>query len=326
MRPFKVLVVQNIPEIGYKMLKEAGFEVVIPENLEDETLEELAAECDGMLVRTRNIPRGLIEKAKKLKVIARSGVGYDNVDIQAAAQRGIYVCNVPQSNSNSVAEQVVGMMISLAHQILKADKALRMNQFGVRDLYIGSELKGKTLGLIGFGSIGQLTAKKCGLGLDMNVMAYDPYFKNEEEFDYVEFVSSIDLLLSESDFVSLHLPYSSDLHHFIGEKELNKMKSSAFLINCARGGLVDEKALYDAIKNARISGAGLDVFEEEPPKKDHFLWELENIIVTPHMAAHTKDSLEAMASGAAKEIINVLSGEHPRNCVNKHLFTKEMNL
>ncbi|MFB4165312.1 hydroxyacid dehydrogenase [Alteribacillus sp. JSM 102045] len=325
MKPFKVLVVQPILERGMQTLIDADIDIVQPNSLEDETLAELAADCDGMLVRTKTIPRKIIERATKLKVIARSGVGYDNVDLEAAAQRGIYVCNVPQANANSVAEQVIGMIIALAHRIIKADKALRQNRFEVRETFIGSELKGKTVGLIGFGSIGQLTAKKCAFGLDMDVVAYDPFLENKNKFDYLTFMDSVESVLKISDFVSLHLPYSSELHHFIGEQEINKMKGGAFLINCARGGLVDEKALYQAIKNERISGAGLDVYEEEPPQKNHYLWELDNVIVTPHMAAHTKEALEAMAVGAAKEIIDVFNGKQPQSCVNKYLLDRKIN-
>lgn len=320
MKRFKVLVVQPIAKEGIQMLEKADIDVIYPENYEHDTLIAAVADCDGMIVRTKEVSRKLIESTSKLKVIARSGVGYDNIDIQAAAKKGIYVCNVPQANSNSVAEQVVGMMLSLAHQIVKADKALRKNRFNVRELYIGTELKGKTIGLIGFGSIGQLTAKKCAQGLDMNVMAYDPYFKNRNSFDYIQFEDSIDKLLKESDFVSIHLPYTYALHHFIGENEFAKMKSTSFLINCARGGLVDEASLYKAIKNGEIAGAGLDVFEQEPPQENHYLWELENVIVTPHMAAHTNESLGAMASGAAEAVIAVLNGKEPRSCVNKYLF------
>ena len=326
MTQYKVLVVQPISSSGMEVLKNANVEIIQPESTKDEVLEEIVVDCDAILVRTKVISRSLIEKAKKLKVIARSGVGYDNIDIIAAAEKGIYVCNVPRVNSNAVAEHVVGMIIALSRNILKADKALRKNHFEVREYFIGNELTDKTIGLIGYGNIGQLTAKKCALGLDMNVIVYDPYIQNERSLENVVFVDSVDTILEQSDFVSLHLPYTSELHHIIGEKELQKMKSTASLINCARGGLVDEKALYKAIKYNEIRGAGIDVFENEPPEDNYTLWNLENIIVTPHMAAHTKESLGQMASGTAKEIINVLQEKEPVNCVNKHLFSSIQNI
>lgn len=248
---------------------------------------------------------------------ARHGIGVDNIDIEAAAERGIFVTNVPESNINSVAEHTVGMMITLAHHIQKADKEIRKGRYEVRHQFIGTELAGKTLGLIGFGRIGRLVAKKCAGGMDMKVLVYDPYVK-EIDMEGVTWVDSVDAILTQSDFVSLHLPYLPELHHFINKEALEKMKPTAYLLNCARGGLVDEQALYQAIKSGEIAGAGLDVFEEEPAPVQHILWELDQVIVTPHMAAHTEEAMIRMAVGAADEIIAVLKGQGPTNCVNKH--------
>ena len=222
------------------------------------------------------ISKEMIERMKNLKVIARSGVGVDNIDIQAATEKGVYVCNVPDANFVSVAEHVIGFIVSLSHQIVKSNYALKNGNFNVRHLYMGKELKGKTIGIIGFGKIGQLVAEKCVKGLSMNVLAFDPYV-SETFIEKVQLVSDVDIIFKESDFISLHLPYISRLHHFVNEEKIKMMKSSAYLINCARGGLVDEVALAKAIKNKEIAGAGIDVFEKEPEKNNSLL-SLENVI------------------------------------------------
>lgn len=320
MERFKVLVLQAIHEKGLSVLENGNCKVVVPNLLDQRTLEGLAQDADAILVRTAPIDRELIACAPKLKVIARHGAGVDNIDVQAAAQRGVYVCNTPHANSNSVAEHTVGLMIGLSHQMLKSDQALRQGQFQVRNQYIGTELQGKTLGIIGLGNIGRRVALKSALGMEMNVIAYDPFMKGDSGLDYVQLTDSLEVLLSEADFVSLHIPYMPELHHFIGRDAMSKMKPGAFLINCARGGLVDEQALYEVLKEGRLAGAGLDVFEQEPPPAKHPLWELDNVIVTPHMSAHTDDAMVAMAAGAAEEIVRVLQGDQPVYCVNKHLI------
>ncbi|MGG1598184.1 hydroxyacid dehydrogenase [Paenibacillus naphthalenovorans] len=321
MKRYKVMVAQPIAKEGLERLEQAGLEVIYPEQPVDDRLLEVPEDCDAILIRTAQIGRQVIEQCPQLKVIARHGIGVDNIDMAAASEKGIFVTNVPRSNTNSVAEHVVGMMIALAHHIVKADKVLRKGRFEVRNLFIGSELAGKTLGLIGYGNIGRLVVNKCTSGLGMNAIVYDPYVK-EVHLDGVRLVDSIETILTESDFVSLHLPYLPEMHHFINAEALKKMKNSAYLINCARGGLVDEEALYHAIQSGDIAGAGLDVFEDEPAPKQHLLWELEQVIVTPHMAAHTKDALIRMAVGAADEIIAVLNGKEPAHCVNRHQLNR----
>ena len=321
MKRYKVMVAQPIAKEGLERLEQAGLEVIYPEQPIDDRLLEVPEDCDAILIRTAQIGRQVIEQCPQLKVIARHGIGVDNIDMAAASEKGIFVTNVPRSNTNSVAEHVVGMMIALAHHIVKADKELRKGRFEVRNLFIGSELAGKTLGLIGYGNIGRLVVNKCTSGLGMNAIVYDPYVK-EVYLDGVRLVDSIETILTESDFVSLHLPYLPEMHHFINAEALKKMKNSAYLINCARGGPVDEEALYHAIQSGDIAGAGLDVFEDEPAPKQHPLWALEQVIVTPHMAAHTKDALIRMAVGAADEIIAVLNGKEPTHCVNRHQLNR----
>jgi len=321
MKKHKVVVIteghEEIAQEGIEMLEKENFELVVPENHEKIMEEKELKECDAILVRGAKIDRELIESIPELKIIARCGVGTDNIDIDAATDNGVVVSNVPDANFVSVAEHVIGLLLALSRQIVKADKALRKGHFDARHKYMGSEVNGKTIGIIGMGRIGQIVAKKCMDGLDMTVLAFDPYADKSVIDKRIEFVDSVDDIFSNSDFVSLHLPYIAELHHFINRESFQKMKESAYFINCARGKLVDEAALAEAIQNGEIAGAGIDVFEDEPPRTDNILWSLDNIIVTPHMGASTNESLTLMAVGAAKEIIRVLHGEKPKNSLNK---------
>ncbi|WP_165971948.1 hydroxyacid dehydrogenase [Paenibacillus piri] len=320
MKPFNILVMQHIHSEGLEVLRQANCRITIPDRLDRETVLPLAREADAILVRTAAIDRTLIESAPNCKVVARHGAGIDQIDQKAAAERGIFVCNTPHANSNSVAEHAVGMMIALSHHMLKGDRALRQGDFDARNRYIGTELLGKTLGIIGLGNIGKRVARKCALGMEMNVIAYDPFLEDGSGLGYVRMSDSFDALMAESDIVSLHVPYVPQFHNLIDRRALSLMKPGALLINCARGGLVDEQALYELLKEGKLAAAGLDVFEHEPPIGRHPLWELDNVIVTPHMSAHTEDALIAMAVGAAEEIVRVLRNEQPLYCVNRHLF------
>lgn len=316
MSTFKVLIPQPIAKEGMELLRSNGCEIIIPDPSSPKSLIDLSKDCDAILVRTAKVTRELIESANKLKIIARHGVGLDNVDIEAASENDIFVSNTPAANINSVAEHVLGMMLSISRQIVKADNAIRKGEFEVRNIYIGTELKGKTIGLIGLGNIGKLVAEKCALGFGMKVLAYDPYIKSLDQ-DYIRLTETIEEIMSESDFVSLHVPYNKRLHHLISEDLLLKMKPEAYIVNAARGGLIDEKALYSILADKKIAGAALDCFEEEPTPLKHPFWQLDNVVVTPHMAAHTKESMVRMAVDPAKEIIRVKNNLEPLICVNR---------
>jgi D-3-phosphoglycerate dehydrogenase len=313
----KVLIPQPIAREGVQVLEDSGYTPVILRSHDRPSILAHAADCSAILVRTAVIDRQIIEKASALKVIARHGVGLDNIDLRAASERGIYVCNTPHANSNSVAEHTIGLMIAVAHQIVRADKALRQGKFHVRNQYIGTELAGKQLGLIGFGNIGRKVAEKAALGLGMKAVVYDPYLKGSAPFPYVQLQASLEELLATSDFVSLHLPYSERLHHFINAEAFGKMKKGAIFVNAARGGLVDEQALCRALRSGHLAGAGLDCFEQEPPPDDHPFWQLERVVVTPHMAAHSQEAIVAMAVEAAQEIVRVLEGAQPKFWANR---------
>lgn len=307
---------EEIADEGLDLLVNNNYKLYFPKDVEELLTNSEYLSSQAMLVRGAVIDRTIIENMPKLKIIARCGVGTDNIDIQVASEEKIFVSNVPDANFISVAEHVIGMLISLSHQIVNGDRAIRQGQFDARHRYMGSELTGKTIGIIGFGRIGQLVAKKCIQGLDMNVIAYDPYIK-ELDLVGVQLVDNPDEIFEKSDFITLHLPYIPSLQHFINKSVLKKMKKSAYIINCARGGLIDEKALAEAINTGEIAGAGIDVFQNEPPETDHVLWGVGNLIATPHMGASTNESLTRMAVGAAEEIIRVLENDEPRNILNK---------
>lgn len=318
---FKVLIPRKVTPEGIEYMRAHGCEVDAREEMSATELKAAITDYDAVLLRTDVLDEETIRSAKNLKIIARHGVGFDNIDIEAATAHGVYVTYTPSANINSVAEHVTGLLLAVSRQIVKVDKAVRQGNFGVRDNSTGTELKGKTLGIIGLGNIGKLVARKCALGFDMNVIAYDPYAKPPEE-EYISKVEEIDDLLQQADFISLHLPYNKALHHFINEEKLNLMKPGAFLINAARGGLVDETALYKTLAEKRIVGAALDVFEQEPVSADHPLLELDNLVVTPHIAALTQEALITMSLDCAKEIVRVKNNEEPLMCINKEQLKK----
>lgn len=302
-----------------ELLKNQEYELCYPKNCKEILSDPKIKKASAILVRGMEVDSATIESMPDLKVIARCGVGTDNIDIEAATKHDVFVCNVPDANFVSVSEHVLGMMMALSHQIVNGDKAIRQGNFQARHQYVGVEMSEKTLGIIGFGRIGRMVAEKCIGSFQMNVIAYDPYVKSTEMRN-VELVDSPSSIYKKADYITLHLPYTQELHHFIGENELKEMKNKAFLINCARGGLIDEVALANAVRNGEIAGAGIDVFEKEPPSKNSELWSEDNVIVTPHMGASTKEALIRMAVGAANEITRVLKGESPLNSLNSEML------
>ncbi len=319
----KVLVTQPIHEKGMNLLEEAIEEVILAPNDKVETLSSLLDDkVEGVIVRYNIFNRELIEKAPNLKVIARHGIGVELIDLKAATERGIMVVNTPNAATVSVAEHVVMMAIVLAKKLFIADSALREGNYGIKDKYMPDDMEGKVLGLAGLGRIGQEVAKRC-LGLSMKVVAFDPYMKPEAaEKMGVTMLGTLEELLAVSDFVSLHTPLTPVTRHMIGDKELALMKPSAYLINCSRGEVVDEAALIKALEDKVIAGAGLDVFEQEPPSADNPLFKMNNVIVTPHSSSLTMNGKVKMAIGAVEQLIKVLEGKEADYLVNKDVLDK----
>ncbi|WP_319562646.1 hydroxyacid dehydrogenase [Marispirochaeta sp.] len=316
MAAFKVLIPQDIMEEGKDYLREKGYEIKMGSGITVEDIVKDVADCDAILARTAPFPAEVLEAGKKLKVIGRHGVGVDNIDVKKAEELGIWVTNSPESNSNTVAEHAIGLIVALAHNIVRSDKAFRAGDFEIRNRVKGSDLEGKVLGVLGMGKIGRLVARKAHHGLGMKVIGYDPFLKADQFPEWVSKVDDWDEIFRDSDFLTIHIPATPNTKNSIGAKEFGLMKKGACVINAARGEVVDEPALVEALKNGKIAGAGLDVFAEEPPAKDHPFFGMDNVVVTPHNAALTTECMIRMATHAAQGIHEVLTGGMPTWPVN----------
>jgi D-3-phosphoglycerate dehydrogenase len=318
----KVLIVQPIHESGIRLLKRE-VEVILARDPSVETVCKEVKGIHAVIVRTAPFSREIIECADKLEVIGRHGVGVDNIDIKAASERGIPVVNTPDANMVSVAEHTIGFILALAKRLVISDKATRQGNFAIREEFAASDLEGKTLGIVGAGRVGSTLAKKCKAAFNMKVLAYDPYLSSEKAKEMeVSLCDSLPELLKESDFVSIHVPLTRDTEGLMGEKELKLMKPTAFLINVGRGRIVDEKALAKALKEKWVAGAASDVFSQEPPDPDNPLLKVESIILSPHMAALTKECAIRMAYGVAEGVLDALRGNKPKYVANLDLLKK----
>ena len=313
----KVLVTDKMAQEAIDVLNDAGHDVTY-EELDADTLLKEIPNYDALMVRSRTKAiKEVVEAGANgnLKVIGRAGIGVDNIDIKVAAEHKIPVVNSPTGATASVAELAIGHMLALSRHIARADKTMKKGEWAKKQLK-GFELGGKTLGLIGTGNIGKHTAN-LAMCFGMKVVGYDPFISKEDmKKDGIEKIEELSDLMAKSDYISLHLPHIDATHHIVNDEMISKMKSSAYLINCARGGTVDEKALYDALKEGEIAGAALDVFESEPPKENLFS-ELDNVVMTPHIGANTKEGQIKAGTVCAAQINKVLNGEDPDYCVNK---------
>ncbi|MFQ6090576.1 MAG: hydroxyacid dehydrogenase [Candidatus Bipolaricaulia bacterium] len=299
-----ILISDPIAEEGVKKLEQAGFEVEVNTGLPPEELAKIIPGYDGLIVRSATkVTREVIEAAENLKAIGRAGIGLDNIDLEAARERGIKVMNTPGATSVSVAELTLGLMLALARHIPQATASLKAGKWEKKKL-MGSELYGKTLGIIGIGKIGREVAKRAA-ALGMDLVAYDPYVREAEVRDLGLKLLPLEDLLQYSDYITIHVPLTAETEHLLGEREFFIMKDGARLVNCARGGVVDERALYDALKKGKVAGAALDVFEEEPPK-DNPLLQLDNVIATPHLGASAREGQVRSAVEIAEKLIAAL--------------------
>jgi len=279
--------------------------------LTSDELVQVIPQIDGYIAGLDKIDRAVIGAARRLKVIARYGVGVDGVDLNAAKEKGIVVTNTPGANSASVAELTVGLILSLARDIPDAAQETKSGHW---PRLSGISLEGKVIGLLGFGAIGRQVAHRL-VGFNCRILAYDPYPDREyAQTTAVELVSR-DEVVGKSDFLSLHLPLSQETQDLVDSTFIQKMKPGAFLINTSRGELVDELALYAAIQSGQLSGAGLDVFTQQPPDADNPLLALPQVIATPHMGAHTDGATNAMGWRALNDCLAVLRGEKPKHRV-----------
>ncbi|MBD8601348.1 hydroxyacid dehydrogenase [Pseudomonas sp. CFBP 8771] len=288
---------------------------------ETELLATIASEQpDAIIVRQGQLTRAMIDAAPSLKIIAKHGVGYNTIDIQAAAERGIPVTIAAGANAQSVAEHAFALMFSVARQTARLDARLRAGHWD-KSSANGIELFGKTLGLIGLGAIGSILMDLVA-PLRMRVKVYDPYLRELPQRTHVEREENLDQLLADSDVISLHCPLTDSNHHLIGAVQLARMRPGSVLINTARGELVDTQALVEALKQGRIAGAGLDTFSPEPPPADSALWDLPTLVATPHVGANTSEARDRVGLVALQQILAVWNGAQldPRCVVNRHLL------
>ena len=313
----KILVTDKLADEAINLLKEKGFEIKYEELDHDGIFNEIV-DYDGMIVRSRTkVTSDIIEKGASgnLKVIGRAGIGVDNIDVETASKHGIYVVNSPTGSTASVAELAIAHMLSLSRHLVKADNTMKKGEWAKKQLK-GFELFNKTLGLVGSGNIAQHVAK-IAKGFGMNILVYSPHCTDEKAERMGGKKANLEELLKNSDYVSLHIPHTQETHHLINKERLLLMKNTAYLINCARGGVVDEKALYEVLSEKRIAGAAIDVFEEEPPSPDNPLLKLDNVVLSPHIGAATKEGQIRAGVICAEQVIKVLNGEEPDYWVNK---------
>jgi D-3-phosphoglycerate dehydrogenase len=300
----KILISDSIHPEFIDTLEEIGIQVDYKPNVKDEHLFEIIPEYDGLVVRSRTkVTQELIEQGSKLKVIGRAGVGLDNIDVDYANEKEIIVVNTPEAPSASVAELVIGLMISIVRYIPLANASMKEGIW-IKSKLTGYELKDKTLGIIGLGRVGSIVARIAS-AIGMSILFFDPYV-SVEYAEKLGFNSvSLETLLNYADVVTLHVPLTSETYHMISRSELNVMKKSAILINTSRGAVIDESALVEALRSGEISGAGLDVYSNEPPK-DMELINLPNVICTPHIGSETLETKKRIATLLAEKVIKIL--------------------
>lgn len=308
----KVYIPQDIAAVGKDFLINKGYEVVLGSNSDPETVIKEAQDAEGVILRLSPFNREMINNLPNLKIVARHGVGFDNVDLEAASDNNVWVTITPMANASSVAETSLALLLSVAKRIQEDVSHMRAGDFFYKNSHKGVDLEGKTIGIVGFGKIGREFAKKLS-ALDMDILIYDPYVK---ETEYGQLVSR-DELIEKSDFISLHLPATDETKGSFGENEFKKMKKNAYILNIARGSLIDEPALIKALEAKELAGAALDVYSEEPLPLDHPFYAMENVLLTPHIASNTVETMDRMALHAAQEVDRVLSGKNPKWPVNK---------
>jgi D-3-phosphoglycerate dehydrogenase len=313
----KVLVADPISTKGVELLESGGQLIVeVKTGLKESDLVEIAASYSAIVVRSQTkITAKVIDAAKQLKVVGRAGVGVDNVDVDAATRRGVVVMNTPGGNTVSTAEHAFSLLVSIARNIPQADASIKAGKWD-RKRFEGVELHGKTIGIFGMGRIGTEVARRV-IAFGMRAVAYDPYLSPSRARSLqVELFDDLDQVLAQSDFVTMHMPLTAETRHLINADRIAKMKRGARIVNCARGGLVDEQALFEALKSGQIAAAALDVYEVEPPPPDFPLRTLSNVVFTPHLGASTAEAQESVGIEIAEAIRSILLEGVIRNAVN----------
>ena len=309
----KVLVSDPLSEEGTSKLEE-HFTVDISTGLSEDELIEKIKDADALVIRSgTQVTKTVIDAAEKLKIIGRAGVGVDNIDIDAATQKGIIVVNAPEGNMLSAAEHTIAMMMSLTRNVPQANASLKSRKWE-RKLFMGTEVNGKILGVVGLGRIGTEVAKRAQ-GLEMTILAYDPFISEERAQELGVEMATVNEIAERADFITVHTPLIKETRNIIDAEQFAVMKDGVRIINCARGGIINEEALADAVKSGKVAGAALDVFVNEPPF-DSPLMDLDNVIMTPHLGASTEEAQINVAVSVADEVISVLNGGSAKNAIN----------
>ena len=309
----KVLVSDSLSEKGIEIL-EKGAEVDVRTGMSPEELKACIGEYDALVVRSQTqVTEDVIKAAENLKIIGRAGVGVDNIDVEAATQQGIIVINAPEGNMISAAEHTIAMMMAMSRNIPQANQSMRAGKWD-RKLFMGVEVRGKTLGVVGLGRIGTEVAKRAQ-GMEMNIMAYDPFISEERAADLGVKLTTVEDIVLNADYITVHTPLTKDTRDLIAKEEFEKAKPGVRIINCARGGIINEKALAEAVASGKVAAAAIDVFTSEPPTGSPLL-EQDNIIVTPHLGASTKEAQVNVAVDVAEQIINFNQGLPVKNAIN----------
>jgi len=321
--PFKVLISDSLSKEAVQILeKEKEFKVDVNTKLTPDELKKIIKDYDALLVRSATkVTKDIIAAADKLKIIGRAGVGLDNVDVEAASKKGIMVVNAPAGNTISTAEHTFSMMMALSRSIPQADLSMKKGEWE-RKKFMGVELYGKTLGIVGLGRIGTEVAKRA-LSFGMKILAYDPYLSVEKAKELGIELVALDRIIKESDYITVHTPLTDETKHLISDKAFSEMKKGVRVINCARGGIIDEDALAKAIESGKVAGAAFDVYEEEPPKNSKLL-KLDKVVLTPHLGASTEEAQVNVAIDVANTVRDALLGCGVKNAVNVPCVDAEM--
>ncbi len=319
----RVLVSDDLSQEAVKILRDGGLEVDVKVGLKPADLEALIGGYDGLAVRSATkVSAKLLEHAERLRVVGRAGVGVDNVDLDAATRRGVVVMNTPGGSSITVAELALAMILSLYRHVPGATASVKAGKWE-KKRFQGREIAGKTLGVVGIGNIGSVLVDRA-LAMKMRVVAYDPFITPEAAAKMGAELVELETLWREADVISLHVPLTEKTRHLVDAATLAKMKKGAILVNCARGGIVDERAVAESLAAGHLGGAALDVFEQEPPAADHPLFRLDNVVCTPHIGASTEEAQSAVAIAVAEQLVAYLKDGVVKNAVNVPGLPKEV--
>ncbi len=319
----RVLVSDDLSPEAVRILSDAGLEVDVKVGLAPAELEAIVGGYDALAVRSATkVTARLLEKATRLRVVGRAGVGVDNVDLDAATRRGVVVMNTPGGSSVTVAELALAMILSLYRHVPSATASVKAGKWE-KKRFQGREIAGKTLGVVGIGNIGSVLVERA-LAMKMRVVAYDPFITPDAAAKMGATLVDLDAIWREADVISLHVPLTDQTRHLVGAETLARMKKGAILVNCARGGIVDERAVAESLAAGHLGGAALDVFEKEPPGADHPLFALDNVVCTPHIGASTEEAQSAVAVAVAEQLVAYLRDGVVKNAVNVPGLPKEV--